>query len=139
MTDLRRLAEAATPGPWEAQCYDDGRSGKEPWFVDTHAYPDGPEPVIAATYPLDAADAAYIAAANPQAVLALLDRVARLEEALDRIEAIKGPVLTAAHVIPSTPEATEWVVRPSDLARFRDEYTRALAAAREALAGEDAG
>lgn len=81
MTDLRKAAEAATPGPWFAT---DGVV----WEIIQPTYDSGtPEQSkIADTNPQDAA---YIAAANPQAILALLDerdaltaRVVALEKAL---------------------------------------------------------
>ena len=86
---LRALAEAATPGPWTLSA-------------------DGPPPdiiagmsVVACTLPSDrtrdedTANAAYIAAANPAAVLALLDEVERLREALDKAL----PCLVAANTV----------------------------------------
>lgn len=86
MTELRRLAEAATPGPWT--------SGGLP-------IGDGPLPQAAYVFGPDGdsfvdvqwnpgrnndqyADAAYIAAANPKAILELLDERDRLREALDK-------------------------------------------------------
>lgn len=77
---LRALADAATPGPWALSA-------------------DGPPPdiiagmsVVACTLPSDrtrdedTANAAYIAAAHPAAVLALLDENARMREALHLAE-----------------------------------------------------
>lgn len=66
---LRRLAEAATPGPWRAE---DGY--RSPDVLDAHGL------VVAATITSDmrwrddSANGAYIAAAHPAAVLALLDQ-----------------------------------------------------------------
>lgn len=61
LAELRRLEAAATPGPWVPQSRDDGTS--EPWYLDTHAYEDGPEPVWAPPqYPVSLADARLIAA-----------------------------------------------------------------------------
>jgi hypothetical protein len=78
LRELREWAIAATPGPWVAQSSDDGKSG--PWWIDTHAYPDGPEPVWAPPqYPVSMVDAAYIAAVSPDVVLRLL----RIEEAAE--------------------------------------------------------
>lgn len=54
---LRALAEAATPGPWNAE-------------------------TLPFDYGMPPHDADYIAAAHPAAVLALLDEVERLREAL---------------------------------------------------------
>ena len=73
--DLRRLAEQATPGPWRVA--GESQTG---WKID-----DGDHGDVTATYChgcggiYTEADAAYIAAANPQAILALLDRLDDLE------------------------------------------------------------
>jgi hypothetical protein len=50
-----------TPRPWIAQSYDDGQSA--PWYIDTHAYPDGPQPVWAPSYPVSEADVTLIVTA----------------------------------------------------------------------------
>ena len=81
VAELRRLAEAATPGPWE--------------WDDNHARPGlrhgrsfgGVLFRCGALYGPDAADAAFIAAANPAVVLALLDRLAHMREARDAARA----------------------------------------------------
>lgn len=68
MTDhneLRALALAATPGPWQAQ----QRNKQEAIYI---VGPDCTPPACHAFY---ADNAAYIAAANPATVLALLDEV----------------------------------------------------------------
>ena len=86
MTDaeLRALAEAATPGPWTR--LDTGSEG-------CSVVASGRRRVARLTH-LDLAecraDAAYIAAANPQTVLALLDRIAALEKALALSQAQLG-------------------------------------------------
>jgi hypothetical protein len=78
MTDahLKRLAEAATPGPWRAAHYHEGyiqiETNGEPSLcvldsdVGTHF----------------ARNADFIAAANPATVLRLLERIAALREAI---------------------------------------------------------
>jgi len=89
MTDasrLRALAEAATPGRWDHDAgnvvLDDryqvccGRGTMECCGDPEIA---GNVHLLAETSPHDAA---YIAAANPQTVIALLDRIERLEKAL---------------------------------------------------------
>lgn len=71
IAELRRLAEAATPGPWH-----DGAAGNFRVYG-----PDGRDvhsgPIAEVAHRRDPttrrSNAAYIAAANPQAVLALLD------------------------------------------------------------------
>lgn len=69
--ELRKLAEAATPGPWTIHF---GLEGDV--LVKRH----GIYVNVAAAHDKPKANAAYIAAANPQTVLGLLDRIAALEE-----------------------------------------------------------
>lgn len=72
MSNLRKLAEAATPGEWHV------REGID-WnarVMDSVSVSTLQE-TIADTK--TAADAAYIAAANPAAILDLLDRLDRAE------------------------------------------------------------
>lgn len=86
MSNLRDLAKDATPGPWS-------RSGVRRKFegADSHmvyATVDGKEIGIAAVWfdPRTGdgfTDAAYIAAANPTAILALYARIEELEGALE--------------------------------------------------------
>lgn len=74
---LRAAAEKATPGPWEMK-----RSFISPDIISPVGL------VVAVTIAsdmkpsMDEANAAYIALANPAAVLALLDDVERMREAL---------------------------------------------------------
>lgn len=77
--DLRKLCEGAIPGPWDARCNELSNTARPRhlwseygWFGECF----GVSPVE---------NAAFIAAANPQAVLALLDRLDAMEEALDEI------------------------------------------------------
>lgn len=108
-TDLRKLAEAATPGPWDTDSIDneDGRDGFKSYAVGCG--PTDKWKVVCDTlnsdlievesdYDVDSSshwdevgrrNAEYIAAANPKAILALLDasaakdaEIARLREAL---------------------------------------------------------
>ena len=88
MTDtsrLRALAEAATPGEWGVLPADTteivSRSGYDiatTWDAMKNDRAD----VYNTDYKRTDQNAAYIAAANPQTVLALLDRIAELEEAV---------------------------------------------------------
>ena len=100
---LRRLAEEATPGRWKPR-QPDG----DCWFVwrdnDDPGYQAVAECVVSDGYDLDAegADAAYIAAMNPDVARALLDVVAAardaeewvpgfdLSDALNRLDALLG-------------------------------------------------
>ena len=79
--ELRRLAKAATPGPWEWDD-DDERPGLR------HGISFGGLLLRCGTwYGPDEKDASYIAAANPAAVLGLLDRLAHMTEARDNARA----------------------------------------------------
>jgi len=71
---LRSLAEAATPGPWEARGHAVGFPGTGLARGEFH--------VVADTYE-DPADARYIAAVSPDVVLALLDRLEAAERERD--------------------------------------------------------
>lgn len=86
--ELRKLAEAATPGPWESDdtTVSQHWSRPEPWLdvvndeIACMAYCYG-----GSVRPIERPeDAAYIAAANPTAVLELLDRLEAAETALER-------------------------------------------------------
>jgi hypothetical protein len=82
ITRLRTLAQAATPGPWQwdGNVCDYDESNEAPWLV-TDAYATGIYKHLrggvilkGGIKCLNEADAAYIAAASPDVVLALLDR-----------------------------------------------------------------
>jgi hypothetical protein len=96
MTDLRKAAEAATPGPWKTHLIDDTTIVSD--RVDVATTCDSSNVERSDSYNNDfermEADAAYIAAANPQAILALLDerdaltaRVAALEAENEKLAA----------------------------------------------------
>lgn len=78
---LRDLANAATPGEWLARNRQThlGVSNEEvaDWIVETVA---DREPIAQPYSPNKVANAAFIAAANPQTVIALLDEIDRLRE-----------------------------------------------------------
>ncbi|HBO1943234.1 TPA: ead/Ea22-like family protein [Pseudomonas aeruginosa] len=82
MTDhaeLRRLAEAATPGPWEYQAPLKVLAADRTWIV-----------LIALSHANcreDKANSRFIAANNPKTVLALLDEIDRLKA---ENEALRG-------------------------------------------------
>jgi hypothetical protein len=73
--ELKRLAEAATPGPWKQT---DWQSCDEP--IDAGVATESGQ-AVAGTMQLE--DATFIAAANPQAVLALIAEIARLKARLE--------------------------------------------------------
>lgn len=103
--DLRAKAQAATPGPWVS----DGAA--VPWtpkqrspFTEYGASVAVDDETVVveggqqdeqggAVGVLTNEDADFIAAANPQTVLALLDRVEELEAALEAAESVLGCVL----------------------------------------------
>lgn len=77
LAELRRLAEVATPGPWQAS-FDQSEVASP--------CGDGSYDLVCAAIANGATDpknAAFIAAANPAAILALLDCVASAEAALE--------------------------------------------------------
>jgi hypothetical protein len=96
--------EEATPRPWVAQSRDDGKS--DPWWIDTHAYPDGPYPVWAPPqYPVSEADAALIV----EAVNAY-DRLRAVEEAARAYRA----AFTSIHRIPIELDLSEAIDNERD-------------------------
>lgn len=71
--ELRRLAEAATPGPWYVG------NGKWICALDAYlAYCDGSRRNVSVSLDENTKNSAYIAAVNPQTVLGLLDEIERL-------------------------------------------------------------
>ena len=126
--DLRRLAEQATPGPWHVKTLYLG--GPEIWAGPDEDHQTGFQGVTDRVN--QPHDAAYIAAANPQAILALLDeresdraaiksyaratielrsRVAALEEGLtglrDAFGALRSTAKESAALHKGSPEA-DW-------------------------------
>ena len=89
LAELRRLAEAATPGPWEAFGAVDGRRG-ERWLgvtTDMRAIESARAGDVFAAQNCTRQDALFIAAANPAAVLALLDDADALRAELAHMRA----------------------------------------------------
>lgn len=83
-TELRRLAKAATPGPWHD--IDCGYAGC--WcrvVITEETMPKDEGQTVIAAGSAGNCDAAYIAAANPQTMLALLDVV---DAAMDHLESL---------------------------------------------------
>ena len=98
--ELRRLAEAATPGPWEAFGAVDGRRG-ERWLgvtTDMRATEAARAGDVFAAQGCTRQDVLFIAAANPAVVLALLDERDALAAKVERVRAL----------------ATEWATQPTD-------------------------
>jgi len=71
--DLRAKAMAATPGPWTYE--------EEDYAPERVRFPNGQHATVNGDSAETCATAAYIAAANPTVILALLDENARLREA----------------------------------------------------------
>lgn len=84
LDDLERLAKAATPGPWTTKPDDDAR--KHLLCTETGAWFGRVE-----ASPRNAADAAFIAAANPAVVLELVRRM-RAAEGIVRDLSAKRPM-----------------------------------------------
>lgn len=101
--DLRALAEAATPGPWGARYFDDGDKAESRRFAvalemsagdityrliagaaDACQQEGGSEDWLNLGFmgngPTSGANAAYIAAASPDVILALLDEIDALRD-----------------------------------------------------------
>lgn len=81
---LETLAKAATPGPWQQHLVDDTTVTSTTLDVCC-TFPDGgrnDDVDFAAPVEQHEANAAYIAAANPQVIISLIARVKELEEAL---------------------------------------------------------
>lgn len=74
LEELKRLARDATPGPWSTKEY-----GPDHLEV---LLPNGFSRIISDPTVVTDYDARYIAAANPAAVLALIERVEKAEAAL---------------------------------------------------------
>ena len=80
LDDLRKIAEAATPGEWEAVT--DGKPdfyGLPEWRIGNPAYP----PVTRAGMTRESAE--FIATFNPSKVLELLARLAEHEQAVENM------------------------------------------------------
>jgi hypothetical protein len=80
MNRLRRLAEAATPGPWQWSTYCGGRrylsllASDEPLRLLTHNEDAG--------YDVSVGNAEYIAATDPTTLLSLIDELDRQHTAI---------------------------------------------------------
>ena len=85
--DLREAALCATPGPWR----DDWDEADWWWVIYGPPHGEYLSPEVATTDSRDGADARFIALANPQRILALLDERDALAEAVERVRAIHKP------------------------------------------------
>lgn len=76
---LKELAEAATPGPWEATRQTDDECNFIGYFIEA-----GDKAISDDATAPDHADALHIAAANPAAILALIAKVESLAADAER-------------------------------------------------------
>ena len=74
---LAALREAATPGPWVVQTPDPDVDLR---WIDTHAYPGGPEPICGPNYGISQPDARYI--------VALVNAAPAIEAAIRVVESV---------------------------------------------------
>lgn len=106
LSALRALAEAATPGPWTTEEHDFG-SGlcaliRCPGERDGQPLYVGAVRTTRSTHPRDVdpqdeANAAFIAANDPQSVIALLDLIAEQRTVLERARACVGGCNLVSH------------------------------------------
>lgn len=84
--ELKRLAEAATPGPWNKH-YEGGGDHVVMRGECEVAVCSGPSPFSDTDdYENTAENAAYIAAVNPQAILALIEEIEDLRRQVKSME-----------------------------------------------------
>ena len=83
LQELRRIAEAATPGPWEWDKYLNLFSATGKVVLTEPFSPDNPDVVEARPEDLD-----YIETFNPETALALLDEIKRLQQKVQRANAL---------------------------------------------------
>jgi len=83
LQELRRIAEAATPGPWEWDKYLHLFSAAGKPVLTKPFSPDNPDVVEARPEDLD-----YIERFNPETALALLDEIKWLQQKVQRANAL---------------------------------------------------
>ena len=92
LQELRRIAEAATPGPWDTTRYNGGLRFDGPLRVYAGTDPEYGEP---RPIPASDADTRYTAAFDPQTVLAMLDEIERLRRERKEADGMSGLTATA--------------------------------------------
>lgn len=123
LADLRRIAEAATPGPWRW-----GTHG-----VDFLVGADR-KVALAGDIRIEQPDAQYIATFNPQTVLALLDRLQAAEKVVECGRNVRHWEREAAHAQMMS-EYPRRVQADAEAIKANHFYVNALAAF-DAVAGE---
>lgn len=98
---LRERALKATPGPWQHERLGIIQGGPMQTYVNGEAMPQlftshGADFMEAGEY---LANADFVAAANPAAVLALLDEIDRLQDALQEERQLRAKVGRIAHYL----------------------------------------
>lgn len=101
LNELRKIAEAATPGPWEKHDLPVAVANSNftihaPNAVGVPTWTTALPPEIAST--LKAEDAEFVATFDPETVLALLSRLEQAEQAVARVREV------ASEYRPSIPE-----------------------------------
>lgn len=114
--DLRRLAEAATPGPWT---YDGDAEHPAIYGADESAI------FVSILYHGDDPDLPFIAACDPQTILALLDERDRYRAALEALREATEPYVEEAG--PGEELNGLWVRRFDRLMAARYQAREALA------------
>ena len=84
ITELEKLAKAATPGPWVIDWYVCREAGEELWRVPKSIGPIYPDENHWARDHIGTSinDTNYLAAANPQTILAMIELLREMGEAL---------------------------------------------------------
>ena len=130
--ELRRLAGAATPGPWTST-YDEA----DQWFSITGAgYSLGGGlwmicPAVATVENGGQSDAEFSAAVDPQTILGLLDEIDRLRLSQDYTP--EGVDMVMQQIHDARAERDALIERAEKAERKRDELAAALERVRDAL------
>lgn len=125
LTELRRIAQAATPGPWRMHDLDDSDVTA---YITSAALPPIMPDLAEVRF---ADDARYIAAFSPPTVLALLDRVEHLEHkvvsqrlALQRLQDAHNRLLSDQRLaLHRLQDARNYLVHArAEAERYREQY-----------------
>jgi hypothetical protein len=137
LKDLKELAEAATPGPWIYH----RETG--PYSYRDEVWPDSPckdepewlDPIVNDVYTKE--DAKFIATANPQKVLEILDALRAAERERDEL---REHVKQGLHAIRAAGNAVEYEFRSFEKKAAQEEaYVRAWEIRTRELMGQQDG